>query len=232
MNLTAYEKNQSFNSINSWLHSRRYRAITREFARLDLAKPIKVLDIGCAHAPLFPALDPYGVDYLGVEISTKMAGVAQSRYGHCPNFRILVESAMTVIDRETPDVVTALETLEHIPEHDVVRLIEKVAARKPKLFIASVPIEIGPTIWIKNVGSWLMRYPRYKEYTWAETFHAGLYRLDRLPPHDTGHKGFDWRWLAQTIRHNMDLRVITLPLPVLPACVSTSVFMIARPRAG
>jgi len=159
-----------------------------------------------------------------------MANVAMSRYGDRKNFRLLRESALTA-ETGTPDVVVALETFEHIPEHDVVRLIERIAALRPLFLIASVPIEIGPSIWIKNVGSWLMRYPRYREYTWRETFHAGLYRLDKLPPHEVNHKGFDWRWLAQTIRHNMELRTMrALPLPFLPFAVSTSVFFVARPR--
>jgi hypothetical protein len=32
--------------------------------------------------------------------------------------------------------------------------------------------------------------------------------LDHVPPHRTGHRGFDWRWLAQSIRHFMRIREI------------------------
>jgi Methyltransferase domain len=231
MSQTSYETYQRFNPINRWLHSRRYRHITAEFAQLNLGRPVKVVDIGCAHAPLFEALQSFGIDYTGLEVNEVLADKARTRYGHLPNFRLVLETALTALERETPDVIVALETLEHIPEPDVVRLVEKIAACKPLKFYCSVPIEIGPTIWIKNVGSWLMRYPRYQEYTWAETFNAGLYRLDQLPPHGTGHKGFDWRWLAHTIRQHMRVSVRHLPVPFLPAAVSTSVFMVAEPRA-
>lgn len=132
---------------------------------------------------------------------------------------------------EHTDIIVALETLEQIPEHDVVRIVEAVAAAKPRLFVSSVPVEIGPAIWLKNVGSLVTGYMRHKEYRWSETFWAGLYQLDKLPPHDTGHKGFDWRWLAQTIRHNMKIKEIRrFPLSILPAAVAFSVFMIAEPR--
>jgi SAM-dependent methyltransferase len=228
--LTAYEKNQRFNPINTWLHSRRYRNIRREFAALKLGRPIRVLDIGCAHAPLYAALSDFDIDYTGIEINNKMANVAVSRYGDRKNFRLVRESALTA-ETGSPDVVVALETFEHIPGREVVRLIEKIASLRPICLIASVPIEIGPSIWIKNVGSLLMRYPRYREYTWRETFDAGLYRLDRLPPHHINHKGFDWRWLAQTIRHNMQITTMrALPFPFLPFAVSTSVFFVAKPR--
>jgi hypothetical protein len=124
-----------------------------------------------------------------------------------------------------------LEALEHIPEHAVVRIVEQVAVARPHLFVCSVPVEIGPSIWFKNVGSLLMGYSRHREYTWNETFWAGLGKLDKLPPHGLGHKGFDWRWLAQTVRHSHRItRMRTFPFDALPASVSTSVFFVAEPR--
>jgi hypothetical protein len=37
-----------------------------------------------------------------------------------------------------------------------------------------VPVEIGASIRLKNIGSALCGYGRHEEYTWAETFWAGL----------------------------------------------------------
>lgn len=139
---------------------------------------------------------------------------------------------MNVLDQLAgADVIFALETLEHIPEHDVVRLVEAIAVARPKLFICSVPVEIGPAVWLKNVGSYLTGYIRHKDYTWTETFWAGLYQLDRLPPHVITHKGFDWRWLAQTIRHNLSIiDTRRLPFGFLPASFAFTVFIIAEPK--
>jgi hypothetical protein len=134
-------------------------------------------------------------------------------------------------DFEHADIIVALETFEHVPEHDAVRIIEAIAAAKPKIFVCSVPVEIGPAIWLKNVGSFITGYMRHREYRWSETFWAGLYQLDKLPAHGVGHKGFDWRWLAQTIRHNMKIKEIRrFPFNMLPAAVAFSVFMVAEPR--
>ncbi len=129
------------------------------------------------------------------------------------------------------DIIVALETLEHIPEPTVVRLIELVAAAHPQLFVSSVPVEIGPAVWLKNVGSLLTGYSRHRDYRWSETFWAGLYQLDRLPPHHLDHRGFDWRWLEQTIRHNMRIvETRRFPFQWLPAALSFSVFFVAEPR--
>ena len=69
-----------------------------------------------------------------------------------------------------------------------------------------------------------MGYRRYKEYSWAETFAASVYNLDKVERHGTGHKGFDWRWLAQTIRQNCKItQVTTSPLQGIPSCISPSI---------
>jgi len=242
MNQTApkydYEKLQSFNRIVGWLHSLRYKniyAVFRSLAAEIPDRPIRVVEIGCAHAKLYQLLtERFRIDYTGIEINPTFVQEANNRYGDRDNFRILAQSAAEAVmssDGERPDIVVALETLEHIPEHAVVRIVENIARQRPRLFVCSVPVEIGPIIWIKNVGSWLMRYLRHTEYTWRETLWAGLYQLDRLPPHGTGHKGFDWRWLAQTIRHNLQITEFRkFPSRLMPSGLSTAVFVIARPR--
>lgn len=233
--LTDYERQLSFNALTAWLHSLRYRSTLQVIASVaeGLDRPLKVLEIGSAEGKLFGILDQrFSIDFTGIEIREDFIRTARARYGERKNFRVLQRSAIDLEGIDTPDVVIALETLEHIPENDVVRVVEAVAALHPKRFICSVPVEIGPSIWLKNVGSLLAGYNRHRiEYTWARTFWAGLYQLDRLPPHDTGHMGFDWRWLAQTIRHNMRIcEMRRFPFRFLPAAVSMSIFMVAEPR--
>lgn len=235
-NETVYEKNQKFNALVSWLHSYRYKNILRVFEKLSESNngtPIRIVEIGCAHAKLYSLLnDRFKINYIGIEPHEVFVKIAEERYQSQSNFEIIHDTAEKQLNKIADvDIVVALETFEHIPEHIVVRIIEEVAKIKPKLLICSVPIEIGPAIWFKNMGSLATGYMRHTEYTWKETFWAGLGKLDKLPPHGTGHKGFDWRWLAQTIRHNMRIKEIRrFPFGFLPVGLSTSVFFIAEPR--
>ena len=237
-NETAYEKTQRFNAITRWLHSFRYRNILQLFAELSAQipdRPIRVLELGAATGKLYEVLDQrFRIDYTGVELDRTFYEAAVERYDGRENFRIQHRSAADdalYAEIARPDVVVAMETCEHIPERESFRIVEHVAALSPRMFVCSVPVEVGPSIWIKNVGSALMGYKRHKSYRASDTFWAGLYMLDHVPPHRTGHRGFDWRWLAQSIRHFMRIREIRKnPFQWLPNAFAMSVMMIAVPR--
>lgn len=233
---TDYERAQSHNKAIAWHHGRRYHRILRLFDKLAADNPgktLRVVEIGSAESKLFALLnDRHNIDYTGIDVNADLVATANARHGHRPNFRTLNQPAQDAVDTMAgADVVVALETLEHIPEHIVVRIVEAVAKAKPGYFVCSVPVEVGPAVWLKNLFSLVTGYQRHKAYTWAETLWAGLYQLDKLPPHGTRHKGFDWRWLAQTIRHNMQVTTFRrIPFNWLPAGLAFSVYFIAQPR--
>jgi SAM-dependent methyltransferase len=236
--LTDYEKSQSGKPLVRWLHSFRYKNTLRVFDALSrdiVGRPIRVVDIGCAVAKVYALLDGrYDIDYTGIDISREFVEAARERYGSRPNFSIIEGSAADALDGMSGvDVVLALETLEHVPDDVAPRIIRRVAAVEPRLFVCSVPNELGPAIWFKNLGSLLIghrRTARLSRRMLANTFWASVYRVDRLPAHRTGHSGFDWRNLAAAIEERMHIREIrTLPLSFLPKGLATNVYMIAEP---
>ena len=228
----SYEKNQTFNPLVSYLHKTRYKHLIRLFTELsakDPSRTLRVVDIGCAHAKAFNILNNrFNITYVGIDIDENLAGIAKERYSSYKNFRIINDSITNhYTELENADVIIALEALEHIPENIVVRVIEHIARAKPAAFICSVPNEVGPIILLKNIGSLLTGYMRHKEYKWRETLLVSLFNLDKVETHGIGHKGFDWRWLAQTIRHNMRINQIhTNPFDWLPKTFSFSILFI------
>lgn len=231
-----YEETQNFNLITRFLHSFRHDLASGFVAEIaaKLDRPVRVLDIGCATGKTFSLINErHQIEYVGIDAKPSFISSAQVRYGAAKNAKFLLADATdpSVYADQSADIVFALETLEHIPERDVVRIIENVCSIvRPKLFVASVPIEIGPALWIKNVGSALMGYHRVG-YDWRSTFWAGLYQLDNLPRHTTGHIGFNWVWLQQTIRHNATIRESrSLPYSWLPKSIAPTVMFVAEPR--
>ncbi len=235
---TAYERVQRFNALTSWLHSRRYAHtldVATRLARETPERPLRVAEVGCAVAKLYGLLsERFPVEYVGIDHDPEFCRVARARYGARPDFQVQCasaedESAIARLGR--PDLVCALEMIEHIPEAASIRMIAGIAALRPRAFVASVPIELGPGVWIKHVGGLMLGYHRHRKRRTAETFWAGLYQTHRLPPHGTGHTGWDWRWLYQTLRCFMDVREVRRsPAPFLPAGLNFSILFVAVPR--
>ncbi|MFT5926888.1 MAG: 2-polyprenyl-3-methyl-5-hydroxy-6-metoxy-1,4-benzoquinol methylase [Candidatus Azotimanducaceae bacterium] len=229
-NPSEYEQGQNFSKINSLLHARRYSVLMKLIKQFQSGRsetsPIRILDIGCGAAKVFSVLNPsFNIHYTGIDYKSRHATVATERYGNQSNFKYINDLVQNHFeDIHDYDVITCFETCEHIPEADVVRIIESIAKSRPKLFVCSVPNEQGPIISVKNFGSMLIGWRRHKEYSFAETIKASLYMQDSIPRHTTEHKGFDWRWLAQTIRHNMIIRKIhRSPGNFLPCFMSPSI---------
>ena len=211
----------------------RYKNLEKIFQiLLTLKEKPKVVEIGCAFGKSFEVLNRVSCDftYHGIEIRQDFVDIAIERYGTYANFDIHCCSVSDAFDLFSgADLIIGLETLEHIPENLVVKTLEAIRKSDFKYCYFTVPNEVGPAIIIKNIGSMVMGYIRHKEYTWTQTLHAGMYRLDVLPRHTTAHIGFDWRWLAQSIRHNMVISQRTKsPFKWIPSCVSPSIGFICN----
>lgn len=242
--LKAYVANQHRNRLTSFLHSIRYKrltTLTRALANGIPERPLRVLDIGSAQCGTLTAIAPIApIDYYGLESERRFFQPSPPAGFPAERFHNMNVDACEFDVAELPqlDLAVALETFEHIGEARSFELLRRLHGHGvPRLFI-TVPSEVGPSIWVKNVGSAMMGYDRYREYTWIETLNAGLYRLDKLPAHDyigpgmRGHKGFDWRWLAHSIRSFYStVKIWSSPYNWLPTSVSPSIHLWAeQPR--
>jgi SAM-dependent methyltransferase len=224
-----YDEMQNFNFITRFLHRTRFRNLEKLIFRASIEKKgkLKIVDVGCGHAKAYKIIKQQGIDfdYVGVELRKKFYDVANDRFSQFENFNIICDSIENQFKKFTDaDVIIGLESFEHIPEPLVVRTIEAISKVSFMYLYITVPNEVGPAILVKNIGSALMGYQRYKEYEWRETFFASIYELDKVRRHDTGHKGFDWRWLAQTLRQNTTiLKKTSSPADFIPKFISPSI---------
>ena len=226
--LLEYEEIQNFNIITRILHRTRYRNLESLVRSLSKKKgTLRIVDVGCGPAGAFNIISKLGVkfDYLGIELREDFAETANNRYEKFGNFEVICDTIENHYDKfNSADLVIGLESFEHIPEAIVVRTIEAIGNSSFRYLYLTVPNEVGPAIFVKNFGSLIMGYNRYKEYKWAETFAATFYNLDSVERHSTGHKGFDWRWLAQTLRQNVKiLKNTTSPFNLIPKFISPNI---------
>lgn len=213
------------------MHRFRFRALTKlvEDVWRDTGRTVLVLDIGCGPGTAAQALEGLDVDYLGLDTHAPFLDLARQR-NQRPEVRF---EAQDVTDPPFAftgyDIICALETLEPIGESRVVRLVERIAHARHTHLLVSVPVEIGPSVTIKNFGARLFGYDR-RSGTARQTLLAATYRLNSLPPHGLYHLGFNWIWLEQTLRHNFRIEeTCSLPFRWLPTWLAPTVMMRCRP---
>jgi len=231
-----YNKYQEYNIINKCLHSVRYsnlKKLAKLLVKLKGGKKLKVLDLGSGSSRAYQILKECDLleSYEGVEIDENFVSFSIEKYGKNKDFKILNESAEKSIGKfSNYDLIIAFESFEHMPALMVHRIVESIGQSDCYCLYATVPNEIGPAVAIKNLGSWLIGYVRYKEYNLKETLNATCYNLDKVGRHQLGHKGFDWRWLAQVLRLNMVIMKRTKsPANLVPTLFSPSIGFICTP---
>jgi 2-polyprenyl-3-methyl-5-hydroxy-6-metoxy-1,4-benzoquinol methylase len=146
------------------------------------------------------------------------------------------------------DVVTCMEVLEHCIPQDVERVLDDLArfVTSSGSVIISVPIEIGPSLLIKQIARRLAALRRMGDYAWTERYSLGeLLKMTfatastaiRRPTHQSpdigvshGHKGFNWRALEKRIvtRFRVERRLFS-PLGFLGGYFSSQTWFICRP---
>lgn len=224
------------------MHSRRYEYLKSFLRQKYGTNKIRVLEIGVGHGRLFAELNSCcNIDYTGIEFLDVCYQAAKEKYESHSNFNIILGS---ILDsnlqsqlENSYDVVIALETFEHIHARDVSTALGFVRNKIiSSYFISSVPVEIGLIILIKNLGSCLMHYSRGNEYSAKDTIYAMLNKSHKIKPHSEnneypGHKGFDWRFYRYLLHQDFNItKTHHLPIPWLPALLSTNILFVSTPR--
>ena len=72
----AYEQNQSFNRLVSWLHSQRYKHVVQAVTPIaPLDRPLQVLDLGCGFGRLCDVIcQSFDAEYTGVDPQSGFSG--------------------------------------------------------------------------------------------------------------------------------------------------------------
>ena len=90
---------------------------------VDLFKPERTLDVGCAKGFLVKALDELGVDAYGIDPSVYAVSNAHPDVGD----KINLDSAQTIpYPDNTFDVVTCFDVMEHIPMRETSRVLKEL----------------------------------------------------------------------------------------------------------
>ena len=246
-----YARKQLFGrGLIGWSHARRFRAarrVVRPYAAAAL------LDYGCGDGTFLALVRDLFPHAVGAEIDPALVEDARRRFGQAGGARFIHTSEVPALPDGAFGVVTCMEVLEHCTAEvadGVIGELRRLAAREG-VVIVSVPVETGPALLVKTAARaaaglrGVSGYQDRERHTAGElarmVFAGAQTRIER-PVYETrfpdgapnryhGHKGFNWRLLAERLGRDFYLRDVRFsPLPVLGGLLNSQVWMTCVPR--
>ena len=230
---------QKGNQLTRLAHRSRFSAV------LDVVgnqKYHQALDYGCGDGWLLKIAYEQGIiaSGIGVDVADYMLEACQENFAEIPKLKYCTPDQISEnISLQSCDLIFCTETLEHIGNPakvlDMIRPYCQPGAR----MIISVPIEIGPSLILKQMGRYFANLKGnygYEPYEFKELISAAiLWDTNSFPSSHsmqqeyTGHKGFDYRKIDKLLGEKVTIeKKIFSPFPWFGNLLNSTVIWVCR----
>jgi 2-polyprenyl-3-methyl-5-hydroxy-6-metoxy-1,4-benzoquinol methylase len=248
-----YARKQIFsrNAIIAWSHRRRF-AVARELASAGAGGAL--LDYGCGDGTFIALAHDLFRETVGADLDAEQLRDCGRRLGSVANVQFAsIDDLRTPAHRDHYDAVVCMEVLEHCPSEVQPHVLDDLdrLVRPHGVVVISVPIEIGPTLAVKQLVRAAAAATGLSEYSTRERYRVSEFmrmllaretsRIERPihvainTPGDRarfhGHKGFNWCALERLIERVFAIeRRFFSPLPLTGRWLNSQVWFICRKR--
>jgi hypothetical protein len=214
--------------LRRWLHNSRFLFLQHCLTGIPYES---VFELGCFDGRAIGFMPICPKRYIGADAGWEGGlSIARQQY---PQYEFLQASKAADIRNVPPvDITISLETLEHIPEAELLLYLDELQRITKNTLVVSVPIEFGPVFLIKHLVKRLV--PGFAgmgddRYTFLEIVWATIGRTSKVKRDE--HKGFDYRSFCKLLERNFTvLSVKGLPFSWLPAWLNFGCGIISRPK--
>lgn len=227
----SYNERLFNKGIRKYFHEARFIWLQKALKRLHIQQA-SLLELGCYDGKLLNYLPFSPSRYVGYDANwenglelaaAKWSPYSNYEFKYCNDIRSFNPSS------EVFDVTVSMETLEHLPLHQLDAYILRLRDATNKLLFITVPNEKGPIVMLKyGIKKAFLKVD--EPYSFNELVHASTGRLSKVSRLEYGHKGFDYNELL--VKLSAHFEVISLqpiPFTLLPAWMNFSIGIIAKP---
>lgn len=207
---------QQGNPLTRLAHRSRFSAVLN---LLGNTKYQQAIDYGCGDGWLLKTAYEQGIisSGIGIDVADYMLEACQEMFTETPGFKFCKpEELSKVITPQSCDLIFCTETLEHIgnPEKALAEIL--TYSQPGATMIISVPIEIGPSLLLKQIGRYFANLKGnygYEKYTLREIVSAAImWDVESFPSSHslkndyTAHKGFDYRKIEKLLSEKVKIQ--------------------------
>lgn len=201
----------SKNFLTSFRYQRRLK-ITHRLLAPYITKKTVMLDIGCGDGTWLRYISRFIGSGFGIDAGWSNASDEWVLFPE--NISVAKSDFLTYPFKSNAyDMVCCFETLEHVADPQKVINIIKQCLKRGGVAAISIPIEVGLSVFMKELAALLIRYKRTidpdRAWSFTELAKALFYDVDeikkkRLESKNFGHKGFDYREVEKIIYENFN----------------------------
>ena len=220
------------NKILTFGHKSRF---IKAFNLINKYNANSIIDYGCGDATFLILMDQYITNKVGIEIDTNSLELLKTRFKNKQNFNFYHSSKAP--ENQQYDILTCMEVLEHCRPDTIDELLKKFLSmlKNDGKLIISVPIEIGPSLIIKQFVRYFLAKIKYGNYEHSENYNLRELIKAFFATKNTllkrkyypvvynktehivcGHKGFNWRFLLKTIKNDYKLEKLSFSPFIFP----------------
>jgi 2-polyprenyl-3-methyl-5-hydroxy-6-metoxy-1,4-benzoquinol methylase len=237
-------------SLIAWSHRSRF-----QFARQLVVSRAggRLLDYGCGDGTFLTLVHGLFDDSVGADVDQRQIEDCTQRISARTGVSFMRTEDLNRDDFTAAfNVLVCMEVLEHClvnNRQEILVDLRRLAAPNATV-IVSVPIEIGPSLMVKQVTRTLAGWRGLGDYKYRERYtiselwkmifagdatsiHRPAYATESASQvgHYHGHKGFNWRALRTEINERFHIEALRFtPLSWLGGCFNSQVWFICRPR--
>ena len=212
------------------MHLARYKWIQRELEKLKVDFT-SVFELGCFDGKLIDWLPEREFRYVGMDANWDGGlDIAWEKYADHPEYEFIESSTPEELpDKEKFDISVSMETLEHVNPAQLDAFLQRLANLTGQYCFVTVPNEIGPVFFAKNIVKMFMGSSR--NYSFKEFFYHCLGRTDCVSNPKGGHKGFSYLQFIREFKEHFELvKTVGIPNSILPPYLNFGVGLIGRPK--
>ncbi len=222
-------------------HQSRFDAVLNLLAAAPYQR---VLDYGCGDGWLLRTAYDRGMiqSGCGVDVNAEMLDSCHALFAGVSSVQFCLPTELANhLNPQSCDLVLCTETLEHVAS--MAQVVDDMLhyCQSGAQLIVSVPIEVGPSLLVKQLGRYLTDlrtgYYGYERYKLGELFKAAiLWDAASFPSSHAlkdctlrSHKGFDYRKLDRLLRERVTIeRRLFSPFPWFQQFLNSTVIWVCR----
>ena len=218
--------------LRKYFHEARFIWLRKALKKLGIMQA-SVIELGCYDGKLLNYLPFRPSVYVGYDANWENGlELAAKHWKDFPAYRFLYCNDIAAFNPQSIkyDISVCMETLEHLPLHQLEDYILQLSKSTRNFLFITVPNEKGPMVMLKyGIKKLFLKVD--EPYTFRELAYASVGNLRKVSRLEYGHKGFDYNQLITRLgMHFKILSVHPIPFSFLPSWMNFSIGIVAKPR--